>query len=374
MRLLAYTIGGQTIGIDITSWTSATLSGNTAFIAFADTGGLPSNYVDISSTTNWDQFGGLTTLTDAEIKLEILKLIPNQPTSQEYLILENYFDVGLDSIINVDGNWQLSGELPFETLTGTTDISKEVDDRVFRSGDTMTGNLTVNAELRVTGTTATQQQLQEAVLLGAVTSDGQIISTNTPALNVSEEVTDINTSTGITEVSGIYYVDTTSGDVTLTIPNADANNDASRMSIIKKGGDNNVIITTVGGTQNIGNQTIQTISQTDKGLTIVADNDNNKWIVVQDSRYVEGETEGELQYWDNTLKVWKPTSSDITWNNDEKIFTVGGNSTPPTMVVDSTNDIVYLNAQPLTGLTSNDDLALYAAGRYAYGNSITIDR
>ena len=57
MRLLTYTIGGQKIGIDIKTWDDSMLSGNTAFIAFPDTGGLPANYVDISSVDYWDQFG-----------------------------------------------------------------------------------------------------------------------------------------------------------------------------------------------------------------------------------------------------------------------------------------------------------------------------
>ena len=242
------------------------------------------------------------------------------------------------------------------------------------SGGTVTGDLKIKQSLYVTGTSATMTQLDDAVLLGALTSDGRIVATNTPALNVSEEVTDISGDTTIIEISGIYYVDTTSGDVNITIPNASAANDASRMSILKKSGSNNVIITTSGGTQNIGNQTTQVISQTDKGLTVVADYDNDKWIVVQDSRYVEGTTEGELQFWDNGLKVWKPTTSDITWNNTDLKFTVGGTSIPQTFQVDATDDIVYINTSGLTGLVSADDLGFYAGGRGAYGNEVTIDR
>ena len=241
-------------------------------------------------------------------------------------------------------------------------------------GGTITGDLRINQSLYVTGTTATPSELQNAVLLGAITSDGRIVATSTPALNVSESITDVTGNTLVTEISGIYYVDTTSGDINLTIPNASSDNDAKKMGIIMKAGTNNVIITTVGGTQNIGNQTTQVISQIDKGLTVVADNDNSKWIVTQDSRYVEGQTEGELQYWDNTLKVWTSTSNDITWDNTNLQFTVGGNSTPSTFKVDATDDIVYINASDLTGLVSGDDLGFYAGGRGAFGNSVTIDR
>jgi len=242
------------------------------------------------------------------------------------------------------------------------------------SGGTITGDLKIYESIYITGTSATTQQLDDAVLLGALTSDGKIVATNTPALNVSEEVTDITGDTTITEISGIYYVDTTIGDVYITIPDASPENDASKMSILKKAGTFNVIITTSGGSQNIGNQTTQVISQTDKGLTVVADYDNSKWIVVQDSRYVEGQTEGELQFWDNTLKVWKPTTNDITWDNSNLKFTVGGNSLPQTFQIDATDDIVYINTSGLTGLVTADDLGIYAGGRGAYGNEVTIDR
>ena len=93
MKLLAYTISGQTIGIDIGVWGDAMLSGNTAFMAIADTGSTPTDYVDISSTVYWSDFGGQTTLSAAEIKNEITKLIPDEPTAQEYEILEGYMNV-----------------------------------------------------------------------------------------------------------------------------------------------------------------------------------------------------------------------------------------------------------------------------------------
>ncbi|GAG33123.1 unnamed protein product, partial [marine sediment metagenome] len=102
MKLLAYTIGGQKIGIDIQTWDESMLSGNSAFMAIADTGSTPTDYVDVSTTVYWDQFGGLTTLTAVEIKQEIIKLIPDTPTPEEYLILENYATDGLNSMTNID--------------------------------------------------------------------------------------------------------------------------------------------------------------------------------------------------------------------------------------------------------------------------------
>jgi len=131
MKLLAYQISGQTIGIDITTWSETMLSGNTAFLAIADTGSTPTDYVDISSTANWDNFGGSTTLTDAEIKSEIAKLIPDVPTTEEYLILENYATVGLNAMTNINEGVTLGSILGNGAyLTGVTDT------KLATSGDT----------------------------------------------------------------------------------------------------------------------------------------------------------------------------------------------------------------------------------------------
>ena len=90
MKLLVYTIAGQKIGIDIQVWTNDILSGNTAFMAIADTGSTPTNYVDITSFDYWDKFGGKTTLTQAQIKTELIKLIPTIPTPEQIITLQNW--------------------------------------------------------------------------------------------------------------------------------------------------------------------------------------------------------------------------------------------------------------------------------------------
>lgn len=130
MKLLVYTIAGQKIGIDIQTWNDAMLSGNTAFMAIADTGSTPTDYVDISSTVYWDQFGSITTLSAAEIKDEIVKLIPDMPTTQEYEILEGYMNVGINSMTNIDSNYTLS------TLATNGYLSGVTDNKLSTSGDT----------------------------------------------------------------------------------------------------------------------------------------------------------------------------------------------------------------------------------------------
>ena len=135
MKLLAYTIGGQTIGIDIGVWDDDMLSGNTAFLAIADGGTIPTDYVDISSTAYWDQFGGNTTLDAAEIKNEIIKLIPDEPTAQEYEILEGYMNVGINSTTNIDENLTFGSILTNGFLSGVTDT------KLATTGETSTGSV-----------------------------------------------------------------------------------------------------------------------------------------------------------------------------------------------------------------------------------------
>ena len=121
MKLLAYTIQGQTIGIDIGVWDDAMLSGNTAFMAIADTGSTPTDYVDISSIVNWDAFGSNTTLTDIELRIEITKLVTLDPTPEEIEILINWGILIDTDIISGQtgtfwGNFRVEGTLWVETI------------------------------------------------------------------------------------------------------------------------------------------------------------------------------------------------------------------------------------------------------------------
>jgi hypothetical protein len=121
MKLLAYQINGQTIGIDIGVWDDAMLSGNTAFMAIADTGSTPTDYVDISSIVNWDAYGTQTTLTNVEIRIEITKLVTLDPTAEEIEILENW-GIFIDTDIisgqtgTFWGNFRVEGKLWVETI------------------------------------------------------------------------------------------------------------------------------------------------------------------------------------------------------------------------------------------------------------------
>jgi len=120
-KLLAYTIGGQKIGIDITSWNDAILSGNSAFITIVDTGSTPSNYTDISSIINWSQFGEPAGFTYSQVKQEITKLITPTPTPEEIAIFQVWGIYVDTSFISGQtgtfwGDFRVEGKLWVETI------------------------------------------------------------------------------------------------------------------------------------------------------------------------------------------------------------------------------------------------------------------
>ena len=287
----------------------------------------------------------------------------------------------------IDGSIQDQTDL-YDWLTSLDSSIERIDtslgDYVRKDGDTMTGPLetpwlTVGNDVSIVGSlylgdTSSNSGVEKS-LLAVVDETGKITATTIPSSNVSSEVIDVSADIDVSILRGYYYVDTSAGDVTLTIPDPSTENDGKMFGILKKTDDLNVVyIKTQSTTRQIGNSNIQTITQKDKGISIVSDYDNDKWLIVQDSRYLEGSTQGEFQYWDVSTRSWLPTTSDITWDNTNLHFNVGGNSTPPTFQVDASQDIVYINANDISVNNPTDDLGFYAGGRGAFGNAVTIDR
>lgn len=207
-----------------------------------------------------------------------------------------------------------------------------------------------------------------------IDASGKISNTTIPTSSVSSQVTSIAASQTISNPVGIYYVTAALADVTLTIPDSATSNDGIKAAFIKQSGAFNVIITTSGGTQFIGSETSQTISQLNKGITVVSSPLNSKWLIIQDSRFLEGTVDGEFQYWDNPSLSWNPTGNSMLWDAANRILSVGATSTPATFAVDASNDIIYISSNPLVGLVTADNLDFYAGGRGAFGDSITMDR
>ena len=82
-----------------------------------------------------------------------------------------------------------------------------------------------------------------------------------------------------------YIVDTSGGDVVVNIPDAIASNENEVIAIYKETTDlNDVTVQTV-GSQPIGGQTTQVITESDKGFTIKSGGvTRSEWFIIQDSR------------------------------------------------------------------------------------------
>lgn len=107
----------------------------------------------------------------------------------------------------------------------------------------------------------------------------------------------ISTSQSVTTFDVSYVVNTTTADITITIPDSDSTNGGQSLQVIKNSGDYNVIVQTTSG-QNIGSDTSQTIENVDEGITVTSYGDTSGYLIVQDSRSTPtswGEIEGDIE-------------------------------------------------------------------------------
>lgn len=92
MKLLAYILNNQILGVDKVTWDSNEFTG-IPFSACTDNTIIPNNYADISSLYNWGNFGETLNLTYVEVRNEIKEYIPNNLNSlsnEEIEILKKY--------------------------------------------------------------------------------------------------------------------------------------------------------------------------------------------------------------------------------------------------------------------------------------------
>jgi len=203
-KLLAYTIDGQKIGIDIQTWDNQMLSGNTAFITIADTGNTPTNYTDISSIIYWGQFGNAAGLTDTQVKEEITKLITLTPTPEEVIVLQEWGILIDTSLISGQtgtfwGDFRIEGKLWVETIRRVKQEANIAYVRVDQSSGLAGGGIAGLSILNPTGATTgyTSVDVVPYYIIG-VNKDGVLVagwSGNTQPVAVGgAAITTLNTS------------------------------------------------------------------------------------------------------------------------------------------------------------------------------------
>jgi hypothetical protein len=133
----------------------------------------------------------------------------------------------------------------------------------------------------------------------------------------------------VTQSSSVVSCNTEDGNVEVILPNV--NIDGFSASIIHYEGQNNVIVTTVNGTENIGNSTTQEIRNTFRGIGVISQLSSGlpEYIITQDNR-------GEL---DGRVRITKP--SDFGIIDSTKVYFIDG-------IVDMLNIGISV---PSTGIT-----------------------
>ncbi|NJO64324.1 MAG: hypothetical protein HC836_41010 [Richelia sp. RM2_1_2] len=92
MKLLAYILSGQTLGVDIEIWDNINLLGNPPFIIGEDEDMTPSGYTDISTILGWGNLGG-NVLNYNNVRIQIKYLLPDSLsglTESELEVVHNY--------------------------------------------------------------------------------------------------------------------------------------------------------------------------------------------------------------------------------------------------------------------------------------------
>lgn len=92
MKLLAYILNGERLGVEKTYWDQHEFNG-IPFSACTDTTTIPSDYSDIGSIFNWGHFGETCGLIYVEVRNELKQHIPNNLStlsSDEIEVLKTY--------------------------------------------------------------------------------------------------------------------------------------------------------------------------------------------------------------------------------------------------------------------------------------------
>jgi hypothetical protein len=118
MKLLAFILNGEILGVEKTHWEEHEFSG-LPFSACTDNTSIPSNYSDISTWENWAKFGHDAGLTYVGVRNEIKTLLPTDLSSltpNEIQILNDYNLYNYFSIYDYinDGSTIISSHPPVD--------------------------------------------------------------------------------------------------------------------------------------------------------------------------------------------------------------------------------------------------------------------
>jgi hypothetical protein len=107
-QLLAYQISGQTVGVELSSWSDSELNGNKAFKIINSGTTIPPDYADISSIVVWDRFGELVANDYLVVRFEIKALLTekgwaNLSSTEKDLCIKHYVGDSMDAVMFLMG-------------------------------------------------------------------------------------------------------------------------------------------------------------------------------------------------------------------------------------------------------------------------------
>ena len=175
--------------------------------------------------------------------------------------------------------------------------------------------------------------------------------------------------------------DATGLDYTIKLPDSSTGNNEQFLTILYAAGTVNLVVTTVGGTQNVGGATTQTFNKDNESITVISDFTSTKYQVIQDSRINTGSVD-VLAWNDGVTSVL--TTED--WNTyfDSPSLLSGGALTKGSGVVDVAQSEFVLRSSNspaatlkpalvtgATGLSVPDNTTRYTVVDYNSGSPIT---
>lgn len=172
--------------------------------------------------------------------------------------------------------------------------------------------------------------------------------------------------------SGIYLVDSTSGNIAVNLPESDEFNDGDRIRVYKVSSDSNsVTVQVTAKTQDVGGDSEQEITQQTKGFSVVSDYNggvDSQWQIIQDSRFLGGTTEGSLQYWDNTAGAWTETGTSLRFISGTNSIRLNSGS-DVNAVLDEDN----MASNSATSLATQQSIKAYADTKIATSSLLDED-
>ena len=183
----------------------------------------------------------------------------------------------------------------------STDAKNDVNTESFIISDNAEGLLPIGALIVRGGTSDLSSDGIFLRIVGNAAGGSTTVDQNNWTL---AEINHSGNPNNITGCNTVYVADASGGAVTATLPDSASDNDGCQNRFILDENSNTLTVTTSGGSQEIGSATSQVISQSGKGMMVISHFNDAKYLIAQDSRFLEGTIQNAVQVWDIPSSAW----------------------------------------------------------------------